>query len=194
MDGKEFYNNMHRDHPDRWEVPNGGHHAFDVNVHDMILAILSFRDEIKLIDLGCGTGRTLELIAHPGLRAVGVDYSEEAIKIAGKRVPWADLMVCDMESVPFENSHFDVVLSVGSHEHQEVLDFSEPRRLVDESGGYFIAVFPCISKVSKGRTIAADGQHYDWDLNQQDWINAVEKFGFKFIGYKEPWTFIFKPA
>ena len=36
IDGKEFYNKMHRDHPDRWEVPNGGHHAFDLNVKNIV--------------------------------------------------------------------------------------------------------------------------------------------------------------
>ena len=190
IDGKEFYNNMHKNHPDRWEVPNGGHHKFDINVKNAVLTMLCFRDEIRLIDLGCGTGRTLELIANPRIRAVGVDYSEEAIRIASKRVPWVNLMVCDMLSVPFEPGTFDIVLSVGSHEHLEVLDFSEPRKLVKENG-LFVCVLPCINPISKGRTIAADRQHYDWDLNKEDWIKEVEKFGFKCVWYQDPWTFGF---
>ena len=194
MDGKEFYNNMYLDHPDRWEVPDGGHHGFDLNIRDIIYKIGNTeRPKYHLIDLGCGTGRTLELIKYPNIDMTGIDYSEEAVKIAKKRCPYAQIELCDMNCTDFIDGAFDIVLSVGSHEHQETLDFSEVRRLVNNDG-WFIAVFPCINPVSKGRTIGIDGQHYDWDLNKEDWIHAVEPFRFKFIEYKEPWTFVFKPV
>lgn len=183
---KEWYDNMHRNDPTRWD----GDHPFDKNIKFLIHTISKVK--LKIIDLGCGNGRTLDFIywdEHWELH--GIDYSPEAVRLAKIKLGYrANIIQGDMTHTPYDDGYFDFVISVGSFEHQEVLNFSEPRRLV-KSSGCFLCVLPDV-KESKGLTVAVDGQHYDWELTKEDWITKIEPFGFKFIQYLEPWTFVFQ--
>lgn len=192
INGHDFYNEMYKKDPTRWDVPNGSH-PFDKHIKDWLEVFYGrMNGTINVVDLGCGNGRTLKFISNPKFHLFGVDYSEEAIKLAKVNCPTATLEVCEMTRTNFSQSYFDVVLSVGSYEHQEKLDFSEPRRLI-RTDGYFICVLPDTLE-SNGLKIAVDEQHHDWELTKEDWIKKVEPFGFKFQNYLNPWTFIFKPC
>jgi len=66
----------------------------------------------KALDLGCGTGNyTLELYKR-GFEVVGVDVSEEMLKIARKKLPNVKFIRADAYSLPFEDNTFDLVLSI----------------------------------------------------------------------------------
>ncbi len=73
-------------------------------------------DKVKLLDIGCGTGRTLHqlAIAHPMMRLHGCDMSPAYIKLARKRledVHEVTLAVENAESLPWADATFDVVTS-----------------------------------------------------------------------------------
>jgi ubiquinone/menaquinone biosynthesis C-methylase UbiE len=73
-------------------------------------------DKLKLLDVGCGTGRTLHqlAIAHPALRLHGADLSPAYIKLARKRLEHVDeltLAVENGEALPWATGTFDVVTS-----------------------------------------------------------------------------------
>lgn len=61
----------------------------------------------SLLDVGCGTGRHLEVFSRTH-RCVGVDLSDEMIGISGVRCPGVDLHTCDMADMPVYGV-FDVV-------------------------------------------------------------------------------------
>lgn len=189
MDGHKFYNDMHKNSPGRWDVV-GGWHPFDANVKNVVAALFG-TSEISVLDLGCGNGRTLNFIKAPNMTLFGVDYSQEAINQAKVKCMDGLFSVQDMIKTDFKDHVFDAVISVGSFEHQEVLDFSEPRRLVKDDG-WFVCVLPDVAE-SKGLTTAADGLHNDWELTIKDWNSKVEPYGFKFQDYLYPWTFIYRP-
>ncbi len=72
--------------------------------------------QVKLLDVGCGTGRTLHqlAIAHPTMRLHGCDMSPAYIKLARKRledVQEVTLAVENDESLPWAEETFDVVTS-----------------------------------------------------------------------------------
>lgn len=72
---------------------------------------------LRLLDVACGTGRTLHQIAqaHPGLRLYGVDLSPAYIREARKRLaalPEVSLAVENGEALPYADATFDVVTSV----------------------------------------------------------------------------------
>jgi ubiquinone/menaquinone biosynthesis C-methylase UbiE len=74
-------------------------------------------DRLKLLDIGCGTGRTLHQLArtHPKLRLHGADLSPSYIKLARKRLEHVDeltLAVENGESLPWADATFDIVTSV----------------------------------------------------------------------------------
>ena len=82
-----------------------------------ITRFLRSEPAMRLLDIGCGTGRTLHQIArtHPSMRLWGVDLSPAYVKVARRRLAeLAELTVAveNGEQLPFAEGTFDVVTSV----------------------------------------------------------------------------------
>jgi 2-polyprenyl-3-methyl-5-hydroxy-6-metoxy-1,4-benzoquinol methylase len=70
------------------------------------------------LDAGCGDGRYLAaLAADLPSRVAGVDIAERILETARARAPHADLRQANLESLPFGDGEFDVVLSSQVIEH-----------------------------------------------------------------------------
>jgi SAM-dependent methyltransferase len=68
----------------------------------------------RVLDVGCGAGAFLRLVADRGGLAHGVDASEALIAFARTRLPDADLRVGEMEDLPWEADTFDLVTGFNS--------------------------------------------------------------------------------
>jgi len=73
--------------------------------------------DARLIDIGCGTGRTLHQLArsHPGLRLYGADLSPAYVKRARQRLLEVDeitLAVENAEALPWADGTFEIATSV----------------------------------------------------------------------------------
>ncbi len=64
----------------------------------------------RVLDLGCGTGRTLPLFGS-GVRAIGLDPSPESLRRARRRAPGLPLVCARAEALPFRDGSFDAVVS-----------------------------------------------------------------------------------
>jgi ubiquinone/menaquinone biosynthesis C-methylase UbiE len=78
--------------------------------------IFAGRDQrrLKLLDVGCGTGRALDCFKQvwPRLPSLGIDLSEAYVAEAKRQLRrwgWMDLMVANAEAVPLENESQDAV-------------------------------------------------------------------------------------
>jgi ubiquinone/menaquinone biosynthesis C-methylase UbiE len=74
-------------------------------------------ERVKLLDVACGTGRTLHqlALAHPAMRLWGVDLSPAYVRIARRRLAHVDevaLAVENAERLPFADATFDAATSV----------------------------------------------------------------------------------
>jgi SAM-dependent methyltransferase len=69
---------------------------------------------MRVLDIGCGVGVFLGLVADRGAAASGLDASEALLAVARRRLPEADLRVGDMESLPYEDDSFDLVTGFNS--------------------------------------------------------------------------------
>jgi SAM-dependent methyltransferase len=67
-----------------------------------------------VLDIGCGVGVFLRLVADRGAAAFGIDASEALVGLARRRVPEADIQVGEMESLPHEDDRFDLVTGFNS--------------------------------------------------------------------------------
>jgi SAM-dependent methyltransferase len=63
----------------------------------------------RLLDVGCGPGGAALLAAKRGGRVAGLDASPGSIEVARERLPDADFVIGDMESLPWPDASFDVV-------------------------------------------------------------------------------------
>lgn len=97
----------------------------------------------RILDLGCGTGHSYELLGPR--ESVGVDISAEAL--AGQP---RETVVADMADVPLPDSSFGSVLSSHSIEHVPQPDrvVSEAARLVEDDG---LVVFVTPNRLTFGR-------------------------------------------
>src|SRR5215208_5441028 len=67
-----------------------------------------------VLDIGCGVGAFLRLVADRGARAFGLEASEALLEVARERLPEAELRVGDMEVLPYADNRFDLVTGFNS--------------------------------------------------------------------------------
>ena len=75
-----------------------------------------FRDFVKdgdrVLDVGCGNGRLLELFKDKIINYAGIDVSEKLIDLAKKKYPENNFLVADNLNLPFPENNFDKVFSI----------------------------------------------------------------------------------
>ena len=85
-----------------------------------ILEELKKDDFEDLLDVGCGTGPMVELLASelPGRRYTGLDLTPKMIEVANaKGIEEARFIVGDAEDLPFDDASFDAVICANSFHH-----------------------------------------------------------------------------
>ena len=73
-----------------------------------------------LLDVGCGTGPMVELLAAelPGKRYTGLDLTPQMIEVANaKGIEGARFVVGDAEDLPFDDGSFEAVICANSFHH-----------------------------------------------------------------------------
>lgn len=98
-----------------------------------------------MIDIGCGQGRILKLLASRSQRAVGVDIDADARRFARSEVLVAGLPNCtlrkgDMYDLPFTDGEFDTAVldDVLVDAERPRAALAEARRLVKPGGRLFL--------------------------------------------------------
>ena len=131
-----------------YDTTRYGRHARRLHA-DVVAAAQSF-PFAAVLDVGCGTGATLEAIvrAHPEVHAWGIDLSAEMIAKARERLAGADgrpagqveLRVADAEHVPLADDAVDLVVCVDSLHHypDPAAALREMRRVTAPGGGLVI--------------------------------------------------------
>ena len=82
-----------------------------------------------LLDVGCGTGPMIELLAkeYPDRHYTGLDLTPKMIEVAAaKRISNAEFVVGDSENLPFEKESFDAVICANSFHH-----YPNPQKFFD---------------------------------------------------------------
>lgn len=69
---------------------------------------------VRVLDLGCGTGRVTPAIAAAGGEVTGVDLAPAMIEEARKNHPELQFLVADVADMPFPKGAFDVALFFGN--------------------------------------------------------------------------------
>jgi ubiquinone/menaquinone biosynthesis C-methylase UbiE len=68
--------------------------------------------DLRVLDLGCGTGESLEVLIEAGCRwAVGLDMAEQMLRETRLHVPEANCVQGRIEDVPFAANSFDVIVA-----------------------------------------------------------------------------------
>jgi SAM-dependent methyltransferase len=77
--------------------------------YDAALARLDVGPGRRVLEVGCGSGVFLRAAADRGAAVTGLDSSEGLVELARRRVPEAEIVVGDLQALPFGTDSFDVV-------------------------------------------------------------------------------------
>lgn len=119
-----------------------------------------------ILDCGCGTGRFLEFFTKKGSRIIGVDISENMLKIAKGKIPNVNLSRADIFFLPFKDSTFDVIIcsQVLTHLHNYKETLLQMRRVLKDEGVIIIDIrnilFPYRLFEALKRTIKKPNEEY----------------------------------
>jgi SAM-dependent methyltransferase len=78
-------------------------------LYESVLEQLPIGEGTRLLDVGCGAGLFLRLAAQRGADVAGIDADPALVELARERVPNAEIIVGDMETLPLDDECFDVV-------------------------------------------------------------------------------------
>lgn len=99
--------------------------------HEMVMSLAEVKPNMKIADIGCGTGKYTEKLCRLGANVIGIDISPEMLEIAtNKTSTYRDkvtFMLGDAAELPFEDNYFDMVFSITAMEF-----FSKPRQCLHE--------------------------------------------------------------
>jgi ArsR family transcriptional regulator len=122
--------------------------ALDLPAQTVEAALLALIPENagRLLDIGTGTGRLLELLAPRIVQGLGVDASKQMLALARSRLARADLSHCavrlaDMYRLPLSDAGFDLALlhMVLHYAEQPEFVLAEAARVL-RPGGWLIVV------------------------------------------------------
>jgi len=111
----------------------------------------------KILDLGCGNGRFIELIKDLPIEYTGLDISQELIFLSKKRfenlkktgqlkIKNFHLVIGDALNLPFEDNSFDAIFSISVFHQIPSLEFrlrflKEARRVLKNEGFLILSVW-----------------------------------------------------
>ncbi len=71
----------------------------------------------RVLDVGCGTGRLLSLLAERGAVGTGVELAPEMVAVARRANPQMDIRQGTAEDLPFDDGTFDLVVACLAYHH-----------------------------------------------------------------------------
>ena len=83
-------------------------------VFDRVLTLSNVGAGTRYLDIGCGAGGALTVAAERRALVSGLDASEALVGIARRRLPDADIVVGDMEKLPFPDDTYNVVSGINA--------------------------------------------------------------------------------
>jgi len=142
-----------------------GNETLDVALCEDLLADLP--DDARLLDAGCGQGTPI--LSRAGSAGVGLDFSDEQLRLAAENAPAAGLVMGDLAALPFDDAAFDAVTAYHSLIHVPLSDHQD---VVDE--------FARVLRPG-GRLLVSEGT-VEWEGTNPDWLDSGAAMEWHFAG------------
>jgi len=140
-----------------------------------------FNARPRILDAGCGTGCESMRISNLGADVVGVDLSEESIKIARKRNPDCQFELMDLKRLNNSIGVFDGIVSLGVIIHIEDGDlhiiFDNFAKIIKPKGFLFLGFIDGNGFCERRSLLEANGEKFNRSvyLHQPERIKEVSQ-------------------
>lgn len=163
--GKEYFHKLFSNQVniDYWESVYNRQDFLGVCYRRRMYQALSWLDNSnlsknsKILDVGCGAGMTAKEVANRGYEILGMDYSHNMVKKAKaicnvNTKSDINFLQGDIESLPFKDSVFDVVLCLGviTYLKSEQKALHEMSRVLKPGGTLILSI---LNKVSLAKCL-----------------------------------------
>lgn len=107
-----------------------------------LAASLDLSKGMSVLDVACGAGEWLSVVSSQGGKVSGIDISARAIEVCRKGITEGEFFVGPAETLPFDDSVFDLVTCLGSLEHflDQPMALREMRRVLRPGGRLLLLV------------------------------------------------------
>lgn len=145
------------------------------------------RNNINILEIGCGTGANLRLLSDEGFNGFGIDFSEDAINLIkqNKRIS-CNVKIGNMLDLQFDNDMFDSLIDVFStfclNENDFKVCIDEIYRVL-RSGGKFFFYTPCKSS-------QAFIDYYPSNKIDDSTLSGIKRKSSPFYGNDYPFRFL----
>jgi ubiquinone/menaquinone biosynthesis C-methylase UbiE len=145
-----------------------------------------------ILDIGCGKGNLLEHLKKYKSKLYGADISSEMVKYARERLGnYAELIIADSESLPWEDNSFDIIVCTLSFHHYPYpgKSLNEMKRLLRKNGHIIIAEawLPALLRnianlfINSKFNKTGDVKVY----SKYEWLNMLRSAGFININFEK---------
>ncbi len=142
-----------------------------------------------LIDISCGRGRLVHLAGQRSIKAIGVDFSSQAIRFARLSGPSSGWIISDGEKISIKSEAADYITHIGNLEHYQNPEagIKEICRLLKPKGKACIllpngfSLLGNIKHVAKTGDVFDDGQPLQRYNTRVGWENLLKLNGLKII-------------
>jgi ArsR family transcriptional regulator len=153
-------------------------HVAESEVEDAIGRALDDQPLGRLVDIGTGTGRMIELFGKAALQSIGIDRSSEMLRLARVKLEAAgissSLRQGDMYSLPLDDGSADTVIihQVLHYAHSPAAAINEAARVLAASGRLLIVDFAAHEREELRTTDAHIRLGFD-DETMAAWLKAA---------------------
>jgi SAM-dependent methyltransferase len=123
---------------DEWAELWGG---FAAPAQRVVVAETGIRPGSRVLDVGCGSGEFLQLLADLGAQPTGLDPAPGMVRVARARVPGVDIRLGFVEELPWPGGAFEVVTAFNALQFavDTLAALAEMRRVVVPGGSVAVA-------------------------------------------------------
>ena len=129
---------------------------------------------LRILDVGCGTGANLEMLAHFGV-AEGVDVSDDALDFCRKKGLTVQKGLAETLPYPDETFEITTALDVVEHLDDDIAGLKEMHR-VTKTGGYALIFVPAFMWLWG---VQDDISHHRIRYTRKQIVERIEKAGFR---------------
>ncbi|MDD1757286.1 MAG: class I SAM-dependent methyltransferase [Methanotrichaceae archaeon] len=108
----------------------------------------------RVLELGCGSGKTLSAMQERPWKIVALDFSQEALRLSRSGNPYIDLLLADVSCLPFHDRSFDAIFAfhITGHLLQDKRELlaAEVARVMRGDGRFFFREFE-LNDMRKGQ-------------------------------------------